>query len=140
MIFNNHVYLITNTLHVKDIGITLNASLSKYNQTILDGEYIFLPKHNRHLFMAFDCLYKSGEDIRKLSSLMERVKAADQVIKDCFVLKGQKGYNIKDYTNKFEANDVIKFHSKQISEFMDALDHDIHKEKMFPLVRRKYFG
>ena len=139
IIFNNHTYLITNNLHVKDIGITLSSSLSNYNQTILDGEYIFLPKHNRHIFMAFDCLYKGGEDVRKISSLMERAKAADKVVHDCFVLKGQKGYNINDYKNKFEVNDVIKFHSKQIGEYMDALDHDIRKEKMYPLVRRKYF-
>ena len=139
IISNNHVYLITDTLHVKDIGINLDSKLSKYNQTILDGEYIFLPKHNRHIYMSFDCLYRGGEDIRKVSSLMDRIKEADKVVRDCFILKGQKGFDIKEYKSKFDIDAIMKFHSKQITDFMDAFDHDIRKEKMYPLVRRKYF-
>jgi len=138
VIFNNSVYLITDTLHVKRTGIDL-ASKTKYNNTVLDGEYIFIPKQNRHLFMAFDCLFVSGEDIRKEQSIMKRLEFADKVVKDCFIFNGQKGFDIKEYSGKFNCDKIVEFHGQQIDKYMESLDFDLKKEKIFPLIRRKYF-
>src|SRR5690606_2654363 len=41
IIHNNHVYLISDLLNVIDSGIIINNNKKEYNNTILDGEYIF---------------------------------------------------------------------------------------------------
>jgi len=140
IIINKKVYLISNNLRVKDIGITLKTD--KYNNSILDGEYIFIPKKNRHLFMVFDCLFNGNTDVRKLDSLMERLNNAQDIISNCFVFGKQKGYEYKDYNLKdkeFNLDKRIGFHEKQIKEYIDALNHDIDIEKKIPLIRKKYF-
>lgn len=139
IIIDSEVYIISDTLHVKKTGITLDSKSKSFNNSVLDGEYIFIAKHNRHLFMVFDCLFSEGKDIRKNPILMERLDEAQKVIDACFTLKGQKGYSIKDYKGKFNVDDIVSFHEKQISDYMDAMDHDIQKEKLYPLIRRKYF-
>src|SRR5690606_37362825 len=55
IIVDNHVYLISDNLAVKNTGIILPNNKSQYNNTLLDGEYLFIPSYNRHVFMAFDC-------------------------------------------------------------------------------------
>ena len=141
IIVDNCVYMINSGLHVKDTGIKLDKKLSKYNGSILDGENIFLPKENRHLMMIFDCLFIGEQDVRSNANFMERIKEADKIIKDCFVLDKQKGFEYKDYESKeaFNLNNIVNYHEKEIKVFMDNLNHDIQLEKKYPLVRRKYF-
>jgi SAM-dependent methyltransferase len=141
IIEKNHIYLISTNLIVKNTGIKLDNTLSKYNGTILDGEYIFLPgkRGNRHLFMVFDCLRNGDEDVRKISAITDRLKKADDVIQNCFIFANQKGYELKDYSGEFNTKSIINFHNKQIVEYMNILNSDIEIEKKFPLIRRKYF-
>jgi len=87
VIYNNNVYLISNNLNVKDTGIILDKNLSKYNGTMMDGEYIYLQKEKRHLFMVFDCLRNGGNDLRSIISIKQRLDNADQIINDCFIFK-----------------------------------------------------
>jgi hypothetical protein len=48
-------FLISKLLHVKNTGIFLKDN--KYNDTLLDGELIFIKKEGRHVFMCFDCIF-----------------------------------------------------------------------------------
>lgn len=141
IILQNRVYLISNNLHVKDTGMELEKKLAKYNGTILDGELIFLPNKNRHIFMAFDCLFNGSKDNRKNPNFLERIKEADDVIANCFILEKQKGYEFKEYKSKgaYNLDDMVKFNEAEIKIFMDNLNHDIEQEKKYPLIRRKYF-
>ncbi|AYV78765.1 MAG: mRNA capping enzyme [Edafosvirus sp.] len=139
IISDNSVYLISQNLSVKGTGIILPDDKSNYNGSILDGEYIFLPKQNRHMFMVFDCLHKGNENIRKISSFIDRIKHADEIIKECFILGDQKGFNIEEYNGAFDTNKIMKFHSEQIKKNMDATNHDIPINKIYPMIRRKYF-
>lgn len=142
IITNNHVYFISTNLNVKDSGIDLPKELDKYNNSILDGELIFLPSKNRYLYMAFDCLFKGSQDIRKIDEFMDRLKHADDIINNCFVFKNHKGFIIKDYTSsssQYDINNVVNFHDKQLREFMKNLNQDLNTEKNYPLIRRKYF-
>lgn len=143
IIREDQVYLISNGLHVKDTGIVLSSSNGKkYNGTVLDGEYIFIHKYNRHAFMAFDCLAVGGEDIRRTDSFLERIARADQVIADCFVTNGQKGYvfgNIPVGKNEFNLDSIVKFHEKELSNYYSALISDLKISSPFPIIRRKYF-
>jgi SAM-dependent methyltransferase len=142
IVVKNHVYLISTGLHVKDTGIELDEKLSKFNDSILDGEHIFLPSRNRHIYMTFDCLFKGGQDIRKTQDFMVRLSHADDLISHCFVTKGQKGYVYKQFDSKskeFKLQDVINFHTEHLTEFTNNLNHDIDIDKKVPLIRRKYF-
>ena len=142
IIIDGHVYFISTNLVVKDSGINIPKNMSKYNGTILDGELIFLPKKNRHLYMIFDCLFKGQEDIRKISSFDERLKHADEIIKACFIFGKQTWYQQQDFVSKkkeFDLKSIISFHEKQISSYMDDLNKNIDLEKQHALIRRKYF-
>lgn len=136
------VYLISNNMKVKYTGIILDKKLEKYNGTILDGEYIFLPKKNRHIYMVFDCLFNGTNDVRRTESLMQRLKNADEIVNACFIFGKQTGFIMNDYEAKdteFNLEKRVAFYGVQIKKNMDALNHDIDIEKKMPLIRRKYF-
>lgn len=137
IIINDYVFLISNNLIVKNTGIKITNK--KYNNTVLDGEYVFIPSQNKHVFMGFDCLLKGGEDMRPNPVLLERLNAVDEVVKDCFISKGQVGYKFEDYKGEFDMDKISKFYEKQIANFMDALNKDLDTLKNLPLVRRKMF-
>ena len=141
IICKNRVYLISTNLNVKDTGIELPQSLSKYNNSVMDGEYIFIASKNRHLMMIFDCLFIGGKDVRKIADFMTRLSHADEIISNCFILEKQKGFVIQDYSSKsaFNLNDIAKFHEQQIKKFIDTLNSDSEIAKKYPLIRRKYF-
>lgn len=144
MIYNKCVFLISNLLVVKNTGIILKDD--KYDNSVLDGELIFIRNINKYLFMAFDCLYSQNKDIRQNASFLERLESADDIINNCFVSKDHKKFKFSDYTSKdkkFDADQITKRHGEGIVDYFNALNHDLEKEKLekekFILVRRKYF-
>jgi len=142
IIYDACVYLIDTNLHVKDTGIVLSDKLAKkYNGTIFDTEYIFLPDYNRHLVMVFDCLIVGESDMRRNPNLLLRVAEADKVIKECFVFGKQKNYEFKNIPNmgEFNLDKLVEFHETELKNHMNTLNHDIKLETKYPLIRRKYF-
>src|SRR5690606_36886994 len=110
----------------------------QYNDTILDGEYIFVANKNKYLFLCFDCLFYKKEDIRDKSLLLERLKYADDVIDKCFTFKNHKGYKFHTYDKPFNINNILKFHKDEIKKYVESLNNDIDNSKT-SLIRRKYF-
>lgn len=140
IITGGRAYFISTNLVVKDSGIVLKTN--EYDGTILDGELIFLPKKNRHMFLIFDCIYVGKNDMRKSANLFDRLNAADKVVEDCFILGKQKGYKQQPFKQKgdaFDLNELLDYHHNEIAKMIDDLNHDIDIETKFPLVRRKYF-
>lgn len=138
MIINEmKVYLISSNLDVKYTGIEI--SLKKYDNTVFDGEYIFLPEENRHLFLVFDCLRVGENDMRNQESFYLRIKEASNVINDCFIFKNQQKQIIKEYAGEYNIDGITKFNEKQMMENMDRLNHDIKETKHELLIRAKYF-
>jgi hypothetical protein len=139
VIINNRVYLINKNLDVKDTGIVLTKEQQKYNNSVVDGELIFLK--NRHVFLVFDCLFNGGNDVRKLIKLEERLKNADDIIDNCFVFDEQKGikYDELKQSSVFNLDKINDFHRNQIKKMFENLNHDIEINKKMLLVRRKYF-
>jgi SAM-dependent methyltransferase len=142
IIYNSCVYLISTNLIVKDTGIVLDKKLEKYNGTILDGEYIFIAKERRHVYMTFDCLRSGATDIRSMTSFMGRMEIADKIIEDCFILKGQTGFKYKTpptQKEEFNINEISKFYGQELQRFYGVLNKDIEYNKEYPLIRRKFF-
>jgi SAM-dependent methyltransferase len=139
IILDNQVYLINQNLDVKNTGIILSKNQSKYNNSVVDGELIFL--NNRYVFLVFDCLFNGGTDIRKNAKLEDRLVAADDIINECFVFDKQKGmkYKTQQSSKIFDLDKSLDFHKNQIKEMFNNLNHDIDIEKKLLLVRRKYF-
>lgn len=140
IIIDGSVYLISTNLQVKDLGIVLSSKLaSKYNGSILDGEYIFIPSKNRHLYMTFDCLRNGDTDLRKTSDLLVRLDNAEDIINNCFIFGKQTGFKRTEPPNNFDLSKILSFHENEIKRFMNILNNDILLEKKYPLIRRKYF-
>lgn len=141
IIYQNCVYLINTNLAVKDTGIVLDSKLEHYNGTIMDGEYIYISKERRHVFMAFDCLRNGSTDLKSIISFNQRIENADKIIEDCFVFKGQTGFKFKHPTQQesFDVNEVSQFYGKELERFYTTLNKDIKFVKEYPVIRRKFF-
>jgi hypothetical protein len=140
IIHEGKVYIISDTLNVRNTGIILDKNLEKYDGTVLDGENIYLPSHRRHLFMVFDCLRMGEIDMRSETKLMERLKSADEVINNCFV-KGEKFEfkEVPEYKGGFNVERVTNFYGTEMSKYYKWLNYDIPNDKLYLLVRRKFF-
>lgn len=136
-IHNKVVYLITNLLVVKSTGIEIKDNI--YDNTLLDGELIWIRSKGRYLFMVFDCLFKSSNDVRQSVSLLDRIKQADDVILNCFMGNKYKSKPIAEYNEAFDVNKIMDFHSSQVKTFIDNLNTDLDIDKQYTLIRRKYF-
>lgn len=140
IICNNKIYLLSMNLDVRFTGITIKDE--SYNGSILDGEYIYLTKVKRHVYMAFDCLFIGMTDIRSKSNFLERLAAADKIIENCCVIKDNTFYKIKSYEFKkegFDIKDVMKFYGNGLKEYMENINKNLAITTNLPLIRRKYF-
>jgi len=139
IIYNKHCYTISTNLNVRDTGIELKSS--DYDRTVFDGEYIFIPKENRHIYMVFDMLLSCGKDIRTESSFFKRIDEAERVINKAFIFENQKGFKKSEYKSKgkFDLTDLCNFYETEIKSSMNALVNDMQIAKKYPLVRCKYF-
>ena len=120
-ITDKKVYLIKINGDVLYTGITLKNN--DYDNTILDGEYIYVSKYKRYIMLIFDCIIVKNKNIQN-TSLIEKLNAIDDVIKNCFVFDEQKGYN---------------FNEIDIKKYYKSLSFDCEINKLVPLIRRKYF-
>lgn len=139
IIVKKRVYLISYNLEVKYTGIKIEKE--DYNNSILDGEYIKI-KEGGEIFMAFDCLRKGKEDIRKEEKFMERIKKADEIIEECFIRKEHEGYKHREYKGEKKIEKIKEYHEKEIKKYMRSIRKDIEEEKKKEkkiIIRRKYF-
>jgi SAM-dependent methyltransferase len=119
-IFNKTIYLINNNLKVKKTKYK-----SELNNTILEGELIYIAEEKKYVFMAFDCLYYANKDIKEESILLKRLDYVNKVCKDI----NKDIYISKDFTGKFNLKDQEKFYKNEIKNFYDNLDKQIKKLK-----------
>lgn len=139
IVYKRHCYFISTNLSVKDSGIELKTD--DYDATIFDGEYIFIPKLNRHIYMVFDMLLSCGKDYRNESKFFNRLKEAERIINKAFIFDKQKGFIRSEYKSKgiFNLDDMVKFYEGEIKKSMDVLNYDMTQMKQYPLIRAKYF-
>jgi len=137
IIYKKNVYMISTGLLVHYTGITLDND--KYNNTIMDGELIFIKKFNRFLYMVFDVIFSGNEHVHTNNNFLERLAKADEIINNCFVNKKHKYEGHHKFTDKFNVQSYCKFYETEISTFLFNLNHDMSIEKNIPLIRRKLF-
>ena len=136
VIFSNKVYIIlSNFMEMKDTGITLDSKLSKYNNTILDGEYIYINKYNKYLFLGFDILFYCGTDMRNNNILKDRLLKLYDVISNCFNPKIK--YN--EYAGKFNMDDILKFYTVEISNHFQILNESLKTQTIAHVIDYKNF-
>ena len=136
VIFSNKVYLITsNFMEMKDTGIILDSKLTKYNNTILDGEYIYINKYNKYLFLGFDILFYCGTDMRNISILKDRLLKLYDVISNCFNTK----FEYIEYNGKFNLDDILKFYTVEISKHVELLNESLKKTESAHVIDCKNF-
>ena len=119
-IFNKTIYLINCNLSVKKTKYK-----SELNNTILEGELIYLADEKKYIFMGFDCLFFNNKDIKDEQILSKRIDYVNKVCKDI----NKEIYICKDFSDKFNLQNQEKFYRKEIEHFYDNIDTQIKKLK-----------
>jgi hypothetical protein len=135
IIYNNKLYFIFSNLDVKYSGYEISSSNKKYNDSIIDGEYIFMPKHNKFLFASFDLLYYGSEDIRSESVLQNRLNKLNDVLKVCF----DYTFEEKNYTENFNLEKKNDFYKERAIEHVKYVNNSITKSKNEHVISKKFF-
>jgi SAM-dependent methyltransferase len=132
IIINDECFLISSNLLVKKLGLN-----SKHNNTIMDGEYIYISKEKKYLFMIFDVLMVDNIDIRDEINFMTRIEKSHDVIDD--INNTTYKYSKMDL-NKYNTIDkILNYHKENIIELYNDINETLKKSKNENIVRRKYF-
>lgn len=134
IVFEGKCYLISNNLIVKNMGISINE---KFNNSIVDGEYVFLPKYNKYLYMIFDCFIISNIDYRTEDNFIKRISNADELIEN--INKTEYKYSEMKNIDVNNINKILNYHKENIIKLYNDIDNTIKKTKATNIVRRKYF-
>jgi len=118
-VFQKDIYLISNNFNVIKTNYT-----SKFNNTILEGEFLFFHETKKYLFMAFDCIFFNGTDIRNEVILKNRM---DKTFEFCKNLN--EIYELKIFDNNFNLKKQEKFYENEINQFFTKLNKNLEKAK-----------
>tara|TARA_Y100000768_G_scaffold198226_1_gene148995 strand:- start:8462 stop:11449 length:2988 start_codon:yes stop_codon:yes gene_type:complete len=129
-ITNKKIYLISSNLKVKYTNIELKNS--NYDNTILDGELIFLK--NKYLFNSFDILYYKNKDVRDEKLLQNRIKLIDEIILNNF----NNSIKMPKYEGKYEINKLMDYHLNNMIKYLDNLNKLIANNEKY-VISRKYY-
>jgi SAM-dependent methyltransferase len=121
-IYNGEAYLLSNNLYVKKMGI----KIADMDNTIVEGELIYLDEKRIYIFMMFECLFYKNKDIRQNINLRERLKYLDNI--------GAK-FNIKpympsEYSGAFNLIDIKKYYTDVITKYYSDLNKNITQVKV----------
>ena len=120
-IFNDNLYLLSNNLIVRK----LPNKVSGLNNSIFEGELIYLTEKKVNMFMIFDCLYYENKDIRIKENLNDRLKYIYEFNK---VMK-TNSYIPKPFDKKYDINLMKKHYKNEINNFFTTLNKNINSTK-----------
>lgn len=133
MIFENNCYIINMNLEVKKIKTNVN---SEYNLTIIDGEYLYISKYKKFLFLAFDIIFLKENDIRNVSVLNTRLNNLKMVLKDVFDVNLKIGLFEGDYN----IDNILKFNNDNMVSHLDQLNKLLNKSTDLNIIYGKYMA
>ena len=120
---------------MQDDSLISTGEVNIYNDSIIDGEYIFMPKHNKFLFASFDLLYYGSEDVRSESVLQNRLNKLNDVLKVCF----DYTFEEKNYTENFNLEKKNDFYKERAIEHVKYVNNSITKSKNEHVISKKFF-
>lgn len=136
LVHNDNIYLISNNLEIKKLHESEynKKYISTYNDTILDGEYLYIPKYKKILFLSFDILVKSGTDLRNEANLKKRYEHMLEVTSKLFTQK----YVPEQYKGEFNLNKINSYYEKDLRAYMKSLNTQL-ENNIKHVVLSKYF-
>jgi hypothetical protein len=135
MILDSGLYLISSNLDVKKIKILESSISTPYNQTVLDGEYLYINSYKKFLYLTFDILFFQGKDVRGEEMLKNRLLLVVKVLKDLFNVN----LNIGIYTKDYDFNKICDFHKTNIQIHLDQLNKHLKDSVDNQVINGKYF-
>lgn len=134
-VYKNKAYMLSGNLEVIATGMDVDPV---YNDTILDGENIFIKERNKTLYLVFDTLFYKATDVRENANLMERLAMADDVLKFGFKLNYMPQHNTKpEIQTNYDKLDA--FYTSEFQKYFDDLNGELNKGSKPLVLRRKYF-
>ena len=119
-IIDGEVFIIDNNLNIR----ATNYKVKGIDNTIIEGELIFLPKEQVFLMMNFDILYYNGKSTMDIVNLKDRLEIMTEAINK---ITGNKESLVTEYDGKFDLSKMRSHYHSQIKSFYDNLDKDIKK-------------
>lgn len=116
---NNKGILIDNNLNIKATDFTFK----NMDNTLLEGELIFLPKQQKFILMIYDCLFYKGESIKDEIIFEKRLNYVYKFMKE----NKEDYYEIKTYQDKFNFDKMRLHYEKELENFYQGLDKKLSK-------------
>lgn len=136
VILDGNIYLISNTMEIKQLENKYFKNIEAYNNTILDGEYIFVSTKQKFIYLAFDCLFFKGQDMRPEAKLSIRLDKVKECTKELF----KQTNFVEQYSEHFDVDKLKKHHTTGLQKYMDELNKKLDDNKTGPnIVLLKYF-
>lgn len=107
-VFNKIIYLISTNMNVIKTSYT-----SDLNNTILEGELMYISSQKKYLYMIWDCLFYNNEDIRIETNLSKRLQNANNACENI----GTKIYKSKNVNNNVDINSQEKYYDNEIKSY-----------------------
>jgi hypothetical protein len=134
IIYKGKLYFLDNNCNITDSGIK-NSKLSNYNDSIIDGELVYIPKYKKKIFLAFDILFYNNKDIRNLASLQDRFRYLDDLIKNIF----SESFDFETQDSYSSVDESIEDNQENLQNYLLKMNKELGSLKEKTLVFRKYF-
>jgi hypothetical protein len=132
-ITDGKVYLISNNLNVIKTDHEVDK---KYNETLIDGELIFLNKYNKYVFLGFDILFDKGVDVRDKPKMVDRYEILSENIQTVF---GSKLDNVV-YKGDFDLTKIADHLKTTVKKYIDDLNKSLKNDKSLFIIKYKVYS
>jgi SAM-dependent methyltransferase len=125
------IYLISNNLDIKSTGLKIKNA----DETLIEGEYVYIEKYKKYLFLPYDILFYKGKDVRNKFELKSRLDTLNQAMNEMFPYS----FDFKEFNGEFSIDNIKTFYKKEIKRYFDNMDKLLNKEDINTIFLRKFF-
>jgi SAM-dependent methyltransferase len=136
LIMNGKIYLISNNLMVHEIESGHYTRIDEYNGSIIDGEYVWIEKYKKYLYLAFDMVMYKNADLRRDSMLINRLTKLNEVLTNVF---GVKSVSILQETKSFSLDEIKTKYTKSIISMFDEMNSKLMTEPIVIMGKLFFF-